>query len=144
MKKKSSGKTARKIRFGSESVAEVFAEYPDLIREKLLDLRDLILETAEETGVGRIEETLKWGEPSYLTQETKLGSTVRIHHKPVMGEEYAMYFICQTDLVSRFRSKYPKVFRFGGNRSIHFTIGEKVPVKELKDCIAMALTYHKT
>jgi hypothetical protein len=62
-----------------------------------LALRRLILDTARTTdGAGRIEETLKWGQPSYLTPETKSGSTVRIDH--VDGKQYAIYFHCQTDL----------------------------------------------
>ena len=35
-------------------------------------LRQLIFETAAATEVvGELEETLKWGEPSYLTPKTK-------------------------------------------------------------------------
>ena len=57
-------------------VAEVFNKYPDDIHEKLMFLRKLVLETASEADeVTAIEETLKWGEPSYLA---KTGSTIRI------------------------------------------------------------------
>ena len=45
-------------------------------------------------------------------------------------------------LVPAFKEKYPKEFRFGGNRSIDFNIDDELPVKELKSCIALALTYH--
>lgn len=46
-------------------VAKVFNNYPESIRKKLLYLRQLILDTASETeGVSKLEETLKWGEPS--------------------------------------------------------------------------------
>ena len=37
----------------------------------------------------------------------------------------------------------PKKFKFGGNRSIDFRLDDDVPVKELKQCIALALTYHR-
>jgi hypothetical protein len=50
-------------------VAEVFKRYPQHIRQKLLFLRQLVLDTASETeGVGIVEETLKWGEPSYVSK----------------------------------------------------------------------------
>jgi hypothetical protein len=63
-------------------VAAVFNSYPQNIRTKLMFLRQLILETAASTeGVGELEETLKWGEPSYLTSKTKSGSTIRIDRK---------------------------------------------------------------
>jgi len=43
----------------------VFNTYPNGIKKKLLLLRQLILDTASETeGVGDLEETLKWGQPS--------------------------------------------------------------------------------
>lgn len=124
-------------------VAAVFERYPERMREKLMFLRQLIIETAATTeGVGALEETLKWGEPSYLTPQTKSGSTVRIDWKEKNGNEYAIYFKCTTTLVESFREKYPTEFRYGGNRSIIFNEADEVPAEALKDCIAMALTYH--
>ena len=70
-------------------VASVFNSYPQKIRTKLLILRQLILDTAASIEVvGEIEETLKWGEPSYLTPKTKSGSTIRIAWKESQEEQY--------------------------------------------------------
>ena len=124
-------------------VAAVFNNYPETMRKKLMFLRQLIFDTAAATeGVGELEETLKWGEPSYLTPKTKSGSTVRIDWKKSNEDQYAMYFKCTTNLVETFREKYPTEFRYGGNRSIIFNEDDEIPVKELSDCIALALTYH--
>lgn len=124
-------------------VAAVFENYPAPMREKLLFLRQLIFQTAAKTeGVGALEETLKWGEPSYLTPQTKSGSTVRINWKPPLGNQYAMYFKCTTNLVETFREKYPTEFTYGGNRSILFNEDDNIPIEALGDCIALALTYH--
>ncbi len=125
-------------------VAAVFQSYPQNIRAKLMFLRHLILETAAAMeSVGEIEETLKWGEPSYLTPETKSGSTVRIDWKKSNPEQYALYFKCTANLVPAFREKYADKFRFEKNRSIVFKIDEEIPLEELKNCIALALTYHR-
>lgn len=44
-------------------VNDKFNNYPELIREKMQFLRELVIETAGETdGVDTLEETLKWGE----------------------------------------------------------------------------------
>ena len=60
-------------------VAEVFNMYPKRMRQKLMLLRQLVLDTASETeGIITLEETLKWGEPSYVT---KGGSTIRMGWK---------------------------------------------------------------
>ncbi len=125
-------------------VAAVFESYPPKIKSKLLFLRQLIFDTATSIeSVGEIEETLKWGEPSYLTPKSKSGSTIRIAWKRAQEDQYSMYFKCTANLVPAFKEKYPEVFNFGGNRSIDFHIDDEVPNEELKRCIALALTYHR-
>ena len=124
-------------------VAAVFDAYPGEIKPKLMFLRQLIFDVASRTnGVGELEETLKWGQPSYLTTQTRSGSLVRIDQIKSQEGKYAMYFHCQTTLVDTFKEMYRGQFEFGGNRSIVFRVKDKVPVKELSHCISMALTYH--
>jgi hypothetical protein len=124
------------------AVDAVFGAYPSPVRARLETLRRLIFDTAKTTdGVGALEETLKWGQPSYLTSESKSGSTVRIDQVKAEAGRYAIYFHCQTDLVETFRELYPEL-RYGGNRSILLDAGEKLPEKALRHCIALALTYH--
>ena len=124
-------------------VRTAFENYPEEIRDRLLALRRLILETAAQTqGVGDLEETLKWGQPSYLTSATKAGSTIRIDRTRSEAGHYAMYFHCQTNLISTFREVYPDTFTYEGNRSILFEPEGDIPEAELRHCISMALTYH--
>ncbi|QQX78192.1 DUF1801 domain-containing protein [Aequorivita iocasae] len=107
----------------------------------MLQLRQMVLKTASEIdGLQKLEETLKWGEPSYLT---KNGSTVRMDWKEKNPEQIAVYFKCTSNLVPTFRAIYKDKFNFEGNRAIVFKLKDKIPVTELKHCIALALTYHK-
>ena len=125
------------------AVDAVFDAYPKPLKAKLLALRRLIFDTAKTTkGVGAQQETLKWGQPSYLTPETKSGSTIRIDRLKSTADGYAIYFHCQTDLVGTFRELYPTELNFGGNRSILLDAGEKLPEPALRHCVALALTYH--
>jgi hypothetical protein len=143
--KKSAVKSARKSRadFSDPAVSAVFSSYPKPINAKLLALRRVIFDTAKMTeGVGRLEETLKWGQPSYLTPETKSGSTIRIDQIKSAGNQYAIYFHCQTDLVETFRELYPSEFSYEGNRCILLDAAEKLPEPALRHCVALALTYH--
>jgi hypothetical protein len=134
-------KSLGKPKSAATAVDAVFAAYPQPAKAKLLALRRLILATARTTrGVGRIEEALKWGQPSYLTPETKSGSTVRIDH--VSGKQVAIYFHCQTDLVTTFRELYPDQWSYGGNRCILLNVEDKIDDAALRHCIALALTYH--
>lgn len=126
------------------AVAKVFASYPPSIRAKMIALRRLILETAAATdGVGPIVETLKWGEPAYLTAASKSGSTIRLGWKRSAPRRYAVHFHCRTNLVDGFRAQFPDVFNFEGNRAIVFEQSDTQPTDALAICIAAALTYHR-
>jgi len=131
------------MKFNNSEVEAVFNTYNTGLREKLLGLRQLIFATAAETkGVGSLEETLKWGQPSYLTRAPKSGSTIRIDAIKSMSGQYAMYFHCQTTLVETFREVYPDELTYEGCRAIVFNVNEIVAEKPLRHCIALALTYH--
>ena len=114
------------------------------MRGKLLLLRRLIFATASKTaGVGAIEETLKWGEPAYLTVQSGSGSTIRIAGIKSNPGAYAMHFHCQSSLIQTFRTMFPTRLRYEANRSILFHVSDRIPVKELRSCISIALTYHR-
>jgi uncharacterized protein YdeI (YjbR/CyaY-like superfamily) len=132
-------------KISNPQVAHVFDRYPRKMKQKLMKLRQLIFEVAAETEkVGELEETLKWGEPAYLTSQSKSGSLIRIDVKKSDPSKYAMYFHCQTQLVDSFRTLFPDTFIYEKNRAIVFNADDRVPVDELRTCISMALTYHLT
>ena len=125
----------------NSDVDRVFATYTKAMQAKLRALRKLILDTAKATdGVGELEETLKWGQPSYLTK-SKSGTTIRIDR--VDASHYALFVNCQTDLIASFREHYPRQFKFDGKRAMVFDADSDVPQAALRHCIALALTYHQ-
>ena len=129
--------------FSNIEIEAIFRSYPDEIRIKLLELRRLIFETAERTqGVGKLEETLKWNQPSYITPVTKSGTTIRIDRVKNRSGDFAMYVHCQTTLIDTFRLKFGDRLRYDGNRAILFNIDTPIPYEILRECIASALTYH--
>jgi Domain of unknown function (DU1801) len=129
-------------RISDSAVASVFKAYPPGIRAKLMALRELVFDTAEKTtGVGRLTETLKWGQPSYLTEETGSGTTVRIDRLKA-GDGFAAYFHCQSGLIGQFRELYPDTFRYEGKRAIVFGAGDRLPARELRHCLSLAFTHH--
>jgi len=118
----------------------VFASYPDFVRDKLQYLRELVIETAEEIPeITVLEETLKWGEPSFIT---KKGSTLRMDWKKKTPDQYAMYFKCTSRLVDTFRLVFDRKFQFEGKRAIVFQLNDRIPELELKECIKATLIYH--
>ncbi len=127
----------------NSAVAQALDAFPAGTRRQLLALRTLIFDVAAITdGVGSIEETLKWGEPAYITSQSKSGSTIRIGWKKSNPSQCAIYFNCQTNLIESFRALFPQEFKFLGNRAMVFDVGEPLPKDALCFCIAAELTYH--
>lgn len=121
-------------------VKAVFNRYPDTVQKQMERLRALVLEVATEVEeIKSLEETLKWGEPSYLA---KKGSTLRMDWKSKAPNQYALYFKCTSQLVPSFRTVFKDLFTFEKNRAIVFQLDDKLPEAELKQCIKAALTYH--
>ncbi len=127
----------------SPDVKQAFDAMPANAREELLAVRSMIFEVAASNpAVGSLQETLKWGQPAYLTPETNSGSTIRLG-VPKSGEyDYALFVHCQTDLTRRFAENYPGVFTYEGTRALLFKSGEELDAEALKHCIGLALTYH--
>lgn len=122
-------------------VARVFKQYPDNICQKLLFLRNLLLETAAEiSDIDNVEETLKWGEPSYLTSS---GSTIRVNWQIKDHDNYKLYFNCKTKLIETIKEIYGDLFCYEGNRAIVFSLDQSIPIKQVKHCISLSLQYHK-
>ncbi len=125
----------------NKQVKPVFDTYPTSIKHKLLSLRKLIIDVASEhSDIGAIEETLKWGQPSYLTQH---GSTIRIGWADSRPIQFMMYFHCKTSLVDTFKELYGDRLSFEGNRAIVFAENDKIPITQLKHCILLSLNYHR-
>lgn len=125
----------------NQKIKATFDSYPDEIRKSLLSLRELILKVGNRSNcIGRVDESLKWGEPSYSTID---GSPIRLGWDEKRPDQFAIYFHCQTRLVSTFRKLYPDTFHFEGNRAITFHKADQIPEKELIHCIELAQSYHR-
>ena len=114
-------------------VAAVIGQCPT----RLLQVRDLIFDLADELDVGPLTETLKWGEPAYLTETTKAGSTVRLALK---DGQPAVFFVCNSGLVEGFRADFPEL-SYLGRRGI--LLDERADDGLLELCISRALTFHR-
>ena len=129
--------------FADAGVKAAFDAYPTATRRSLIQLRALILATAEDLDhVSPIVKTLKWNQPAYLPAKRRIGSTIRIDALNSSPMHYALYFRCQTALVARFRQLYPDLLAFEANRALHFCDDDEFPRDAVRHCIAMALTYH--
>ncbi|MDJ0824097.1 MAG: DUF1801 domain-containing protein [Rhodobacter sp.] len=123
-------------------VRAAFVSIASPAREQLLEIRRMIFEVAQAAGVGPLTETLKWGEPAYLTEASKAGSTVRLGQ--VKGDARAAVLLnCNTTLVAGFREMFGDAFVYHGNRAILIDPHRPLPETPLAMCLACALTYHR-
>jgi len=115
-----------------------FDEYPEHVRLRLEELRALILKLS--SNLGEVEESLKWGEPSY---SVKTGSPIRIDWKLKSPNNYYVFFNCQTKLIDTFRELHNDALKFQGNRAIVLHIDEPLPESVLSHCLELALRYQQ-
>ncbi|OAF08474.1 hypothetical protein AYJ54_15020 [Bradyrhizobium centrolobii] len=123
-------------------VSRAFDALPAPIRKRLLQVRALIFATAaSHEEVGRLTETLKWGEPAYLTEETGSGSTIRLG-RVNDSEHAAILFNCKTTLIETFRERFPDQFEYRQTRALLLPASGALAKRPLSVCPSLALTYH--
>lgn len=123
-------------------VSRAFGALPAPIGKRLLQVRDLIFAAAAaHADVGKLTETLKWGEPAYLTEETGSGSTIRLGRLKE-SDHAAVLFNCKTTLVDTFRERFPDQFEYRQTRALLVPTSGALPKRELSVCLSLALTYH--
>lgn len=135
---------SRSARFAAPSpspeVAEALGALPSELQPGLQALRELIFEVAENVGAAPLQESLKWGQPSYLSARPRESTAVRIGANKDR-EHVALFFHCQSSVVPEFRAMFPDDFRYDGNRAVLFRPGEDLQKDKLRLCIAHALQY---
>ena len=96
----------------------------------------------QDPAIGPISETLKWGEPAYLTATSGSGSTIRLGVSRTAAGRPAIFFNCRTTLVDEFRDRFGAAFDYEGNRAVLLPeagAGERGPLEFM---LGRALTYH--
>jgi len=125
--------------------AAAFDRFPAAVRRRLLAVRALIFRVAARTeGVGRIEETLKWGQPAYVTAASRSGTTIRLGRASSDDDDRrgALFVHCQSSVISKVRALYADTFIYEGERALVLAADRAPPRAALAHAIEIALTYH--
>ena len=124
-------------------VRDVIQSYSKDAQKYALALRELILDTAKhDPRIGPLTETLKWREPSYLTEKTKSGTTLRFDWKSQKPSKMGIFVNCKTTLIAGFRDLFSDELEFEGTRAIWLNLDKPIPRDILSICIGKTLTYH--
>ena len=119
---------------------QAFDGYPKDAQTILLSVRELILAVKEsDPEIGQLQETLRWGELSFLTELPNTGSIIRL--ALTKSGEPAVFFHCGTSLIETFRVQYSHIFDFEDNRAMILRLPVEETVVELSHCIKQALRY---
>jgi len=122
------------------TIAHVIGNYSEPAKEAFAKLRNILLEEAKLHHLGDIEESLKWGEPSF---KSKHGSPVRIHWRDKDPEIISIYVNCQSKLLDTYRQLYPDTFVYMGNRELQVQLAKPLAETALRHCFNIAMNYHK-
>ncbi|MFC3852900.1 DUF1801 domain-containing protein [Salinispirillum marinum] len=117
-----------------------FDGYPQDARQQLESVRRLILALAAEHELGDVEETLKWGEASYLV---KGGTSIRIDWKHQDPDSIKVFFHCQTSMIETCKELYRNEFAYEGKRAIVIPLSTNIEQVPLGHCLLLALRYHE-
>ena len=121
-------------------VNKVIQTYPTATRAGVLSLRSLIYDVASTLPqIGQLNETLKWGQPAYLTTK-RAGSTLRLG--PHRDASFAIFAHCQSTIITSYAQAFPGWDRLDGNRAVLFDTPDQIEPERLRHLIRHALTYH--
>ncbi|MFT5632237.1 MAG: hypothetical protein ACI82I_000763 [Gammaproteobacteria bacterium] len=106
----------------------------------LLQLRALIFDVASGLPeIGTLTETLRWGQPAYVTSK-RAGASLRLGAPKSGG--FALYTHCQTPLIADFAMAFPKEDKIDGTRAILFDEPSQIDPIRHGMLIKSVLTYH--
>ncbi len=126
-----------------EQISAAYDRFDDLVKTRLFEIRHLIFDIAgEHDEIGSVTETLKWGEPSYLTEQSKSGTTVRLSNVKERPDCCGIYVHCQTRLIGEFRDSFSNELEFSGNRAVLIDVNKPLNETLIKMFLHKALTYH--
>jgi hypothetical protein len=129
--------------FASPEIAAKFDGYPPTAKRQLMQIRQWIYDLAQSAdGVGRLTESLKWGEPAWRPK-SGAGATIRADWKEKKPDCVMVFFDCKTDLIDRTRSLLSAELTCEGNRAIILPFNKPLPENALKTALGWALTYHR-
>lgn len=126
-----------------DKVAAVIDNWPAPAQARFHHCRSIIQRVAAaDPAIGPLTETLKWGEPSFLTEMTGAGSTLRMAWKSTAPGELGLFVICRTDSLADLRDLYPDTFRYEGTRAAFLPLNVAVNDDAVAFLARIVLTYH--
>lgn len=117
--------------------------WSDPARSTLWSLRILFHDVAAAADIGRLDETLKWGQPSWRPVKPRMGSTLRMAWDATQPDQLSLFVDCKTDLAARMRDLYPQLPLNDGQRQLGIDLTQPLPEQALRHLAEMTFGYHR-
>lgn len=135
-------KTEIQKKYASKLFNSIVDHYPVELNDKLLYLKSLIYGQADlNPKVGEIEESLKWGQLSYVSKN-RSGTPIRLGIEKKMPGYFGLYVNCSTTVINDVKHIYGDKFQYDGNRGLMLKVDEQLPELEIRHIIDIILCYH--
>ena len=118
------------------------ANWSPASQQALWTCRTLFHDMAEQSGVGPLDETLKWQQPSWRPVKPRTGSTLRMGWTAGAPEVLSLFVDCKTDLAARMQQIYPDLPGNDGRREISLDLTRDLPTDPIAHLAQMTFTYH--
>ncbi|MEO1399191.1 MAG: DUF1801 domain-containing protein [Pseudomonadota bacterium] len=124
------------------AVETAFATMPSEAGAVLRRVREQIMaQSSANSTIGKVTETLKWGQPSYLTEQTKSGSTLRLGVTKE-SKKPAIFVHCQSSLAEEIRELYGDTLSLPDKRHVVLPSRIEEHADALDHIVSLILTYH--
>jgi len=105
--------------------------------------RRLFHDVAASADTGRLDETLKWGQPSWRPVKPRTGTTLRMGWDANSPERLSFFVDCKTDLAARMRDIYPDLPLNDGQRHLGILVDAVFLQQAITHLAEMTFTYHR-
>jgi hypothetical protein len=124
-------------------LADRISNWPAAAQDTLLQCRAIFQEVADQADIGSLDETLKWGQPSWRPGKPRTGSTLRMDWNPKFPDRLSLFVDCKTDLAARMQTLYPNLTENDGRRHLAVSLDAPLPKQAIAHLADMTFTYHR-
>ena len=111
-------------------------------QDTLAQCRAIFERVSGDSGIGPLDESLKWGQPAWRPKKPRTGSTVRLAWNAEEPTRLAVFVDCKTDLAARVGDLYPEFIENDRRRRMAIDLSAPFPEQAMSHMAAMTFTYH--
>ena len=120
----------------------LIAKWSGPAQQRLWACRAIFHDVAGAAGIGDLDESLKWGQPSWRPIKPRTGSTLRVSWDSGDPDHLPLFVDCKTDLASRMQSLYPDLPQNDGRRRLAVDLTQPLPEQAIAHLAQMTFCYH--